>query len=165
MASYIFLGFFTKAKVGAAPASAPTVDVCNVVTNALVVTAGSATALTSMPGLYTYMYSGAAGLRLVATFKTSDATVDQQHLPSYTPTEITDYLDATISSRNAVAPPTELSIAAAVRGGTHDRTGAHRCRHIHPPGHSRLHRTYHPARNSRHRYSRARGTHRRTGAH
>jgi hypothetical protein len=116
MASYIFLGFFTKAKVGATPASAPTVDVCNVATNALVVTAGSATALTSVPGLYSYTYSGAAGLRLVATFKTTDATVDQQHLPSYTPTEITDYLDATISSRNAVAPPTELSIAAAVRG-------------------------------------------------
>jgi len=116
MATYIFLGYFTKAKVGTAPANAPTVDVCNIATNALVVTAGSATALTSMPGLYSYTYSGAAGLRLVATFKTTDATVDQQHLPSYTPTEITDYLDATISSRNAVEPPAAASIAAAVRG-------------------------------------------------
>jgi len=116
MASYVFLAFFTKAKVGAAPANAPTVDVCNVATDALLVTAGSATPLTSMPGLYAYTYSGAAGLRLVATFKTADATVDQQHLPSYTPTEITDYLDATISSRNAVEPPDTIAIAAAVRG-------------------------------------------------
>lgn len=121
MASYTFLGFFTKSKVGVAPANAPTVDVVNVGTNTLVISGGSPTAITALPGLYSYTYSGSTGLRLVAAFKTTDNTVDLQHVPSYTPTEITDNLDAAVSTRLAagnytapIIPPTANEIADQV---------------------------------------------------
>lgn len=61
MADYLFQAFFHKAKIGATPANAPTIDVINVLTGALVVTAQPAVALANMVGLYKYEYSGAAG--------------------------------------------------------------------------------------------------------
>jgi hypothetical protein len=113
MAAYVFLAFFTKSKVGATPANAPTVDVLNTATDALVVTAGSPTALANMTGLYKYTYTGAADLQLVATFKTTDATVDLQHLPSYTPAQIVSNLDAPLSDIPTVAEFEARTLPAA----------------------------------------------------
>ncbi len=78
MASYIFLGLFTKSKVGATPANSPTIDIVNIDTNTLVVTGGSPSVISAMTGLYSYTYTGASGLRLVGLFKTSDTTVDRR---------------------------------------------------------------------------------------
>ncbi len=97
MASYIFLGLFTKSKVGATPANSPTIDIVNIDTNTLVVTGGSPSVISAMTGLYSYTYTGASGLRLVGLFKTTDTTVDLRHLPSYTPTEIVSNLDSPVS--------------------------------------------------------------------
>ena len=110
MTDYLFLALFTAAKVGVAPASAPTVDVVDVTTGSLVVTAGTATALASVTGMYKYLYSGAADLQLVALFKTATTTVDLQHVPSYTPTQIVNNPTA---AANAAAVRSELAAELA----------------------------------------------------
>lgn len=76
-----FLAFFTSSKVGKTGLTV-TVDVYNPA-GTQVVTAGSATAIGE--GLYAYTLSsvsvGAEG-EYIAIFKTTDTTVDQQHIPS-----------------------------------------------------------------------------------
>ena len=114
MPAYFFAAMFKKSKVGTAPANAPTVDVIDVATNTLVVSGGTPGTLSNMAGVYTYTYSGVAG-NYIAMFKTADTTVDSQHVPSYTPQVITDYVDVAISSRNATTPPTAAANATAVR--------------------------------------------------
>lgn len=78
--SYKFKVGYTKLGVATAPAVNPTINILNVDTDALLVTAGTVTASTNMPGVKTYTYSGAAGLNLIGLFHTTDASMDQQDL-------------------------------------------------------------------------------------
>ncbi len=130
---YLFLAMFTKSKAGAVPANAPTIDVINAATDALVVTAGNPTALANMAGMYRYTYSGAADLQLIGLFKTADTTVDLQQVPSYTPQQTINHaaqirtelatelarVDVATSTRLASAsyttPPTAMAVADEVR--------------------------------------------------
>lgn len=81
---YKFKAVYTKFGIGTAPASAP---VCTVVdtSNNILVNAQAVTTLSNMAGVYLYSYSGADGLDLIGLFHTTDTTVDQQDLYSYTP--------------------------------------------------------------------------------
>lgn len=109
MPVYVFKALFTASKVGVAPASAPTVDVCNGA-GTLVVTGGAATAMAGIVGLYSYSYTGTAD-EYVAIFKTATTTVDLQHIPSWTPTVIYTNLDAAVSTRSTL---TDAQAADAV---------------------------------------------------
>lgn len=78
--AYKFKAGYTKLGVATAPSAAPTINIINVATDALVATAQATTASANMPGVYTYTYSGAASLNLIALFHTTDTSVDQQDL-------------------------------------------------------------------------------------
>lgn len=78
--NYKFKVGYTKLGVATAPSVAPTINILNVATDALVVTGAAVTASAAMPGVYTYTYSGADGLDLIALFHTTDASMDQQDL-------------------------------------------------------------------------------------
>ena len=93
---YKFKAAYTKLGVGTAPSVAPTCTVVDSDDNMLA-NAQPTTALTNMTGVYLYSYNGAVGLDLVGRFRTTDATVDQQDLYSYTSHLITTNIDAPIS--------------------------------------------------------------------
>lgn len=82
-----------------------------------VVSGGSATEIGD--GLYRYGLSAVsvsdAG-EYIAVFKTSDSTVDAQHIPALWTVGHAgiEYLDAAISSRNATTPPTSAAVADAI---------------------------------------------------
>ena len=95
---YKFKAAYTKLGVGTAPSVAPTCTVVDSDDNMLA-NAQPTTALTNMTGVYLYSYNGAVGLDLVGRFRTTDATVDQQDLYSYTSDLITTNLDAKVSTR------------------------------------------------------------------
>lgn len=78
--SYVFECGYTKLGTASAPSVAPTINVLNITTDALVVTAGSTTASANMPGVYSYTYPGDTGLNLRGLFHTTDTSVDQQDL-------------------------------------------------------------------------------------
>lgn len=114
-----FVAFFTASKIGKTGLTV-TVDVYNPA-GALVVTAGSATAIGG--GAYQYVLSSGsvtAEGEYVAVFKTSDGTVDVQHIPSLWVVGRggIEELDATISSRLATAgytaPPALMAIISGI---------------------------------------------------
>lgn len=124
-----FLAFFVASKIGK-PTLTVTIDVYNPA-GTLVVNGGSATALGG--GLYQYILASGSVTtegEYLAIFKTSDTTVDQQHIPalwvigragvedldttitsradsaSYTPARAAklDYLDVSVNSRSSHTP-------------------------------------------------------------
>lgn len=134
---YKFKAFYTKAGVGTAPSSAPTVTIIDT-DNTVLVNAQSATALSNLTGAYIYEYSGSDGLDLIGKFYTADTTMDAQDLgvvAEYTPVDtwgyftsaittagtigklIKDYLDAAVSSRATPASPA-VSTSAQISGST-----------------------------------------------
>lgn len=96
--TYKFKVSYTKAGIGTAPASAP---LCTIVDSAdnVLANAVAVTPLVNLPGVYLHSYTGADGLDLIALFHTSDGTMDQQDLYSYTPDILTRNLDERVSSR------------------------------------------------------------------
>jgi len=96
--TYKFKASYTKNGIGAAPSAA---TVCTVVDSDdnVLADADVVTVLSNLPGVCLYSYTGADGLDLIALFHTSDNTVDQQDLYSYTPDILTRYLNATVASR------------------------------------------------------------------
>lgn len=128
---YTFSCAFTKAGIGTVPSSAP---VCTVVDSAnnILANAQATTALTNLPGVYLYSYSGADGLRVFALMHTTDTTMDQQDLYSYTPERITSNLNvlpapastalSTAQWTNALA--TALAAYTAARGAKLDNLDA-----------------------------------------
>jgi hypothetical protein len=121
--TYKFKAAFTKLGVRTAPSSAP---VCTVVdsSNNVLANAQAATALAAIPGLYLYSYTGDAGLDLIAIFRTSDPSMDQQDLLSYTPDIILTNLDAAISGRAAPGSAIDLvdALKHKVESSGYDRT-------------------------------------------
>jgi hypothetical protein len=119
-----FLAFFVASKIGKTGLSV-TVDIYRNGTQ--IVTAGNATSIGG--GLYSYtLASGSVNAdgEYAAIFKTTDATVDQQHIPALWVIGRAgiEYLDAAISSRLATAgytaPPTAAQIVAAIDGTSAD---------------------------------------------
>lgn len=98
---YKFKAAYTKLGIGTAPSSAP---VCTVVDSSdnILANAQASTALANLTGVYLYSYTGAAGLDLVALFHTTDSSMDQQDLYSYTSDLITTNLDAKVSLRSTL---------------------------------------------------------------
>lgn len=92
---YKFRAGYTKLGVATAPSVAPTINIVNVDTDALVVTAGVTIASAIMPGVYTYTYTGVTGLNLIALFHTTDVTIDTQDLFSV---DINAFISATLST-------------------------------------------------------------------
>lgn len=82
--TYKFKAAYTKLGVGTAPSVAPVATIVNSA-NTVLVNAQATTALSNLPGVYLYSYSGTDGLDLIGLFHTDDATVDQQDVYSYTP--------------------------------------------------------------------------------
>ena len=78
--TYEFQVGYTKLGVATVPADAPTINVINVDTDALIITGAATTALANMPGVYRYSYTGSIGLNLTGLFHTSDTSMDQQDL-------------------------------------------------------------------------------------
>jgi hypothetical protein len=115
---YKFKAGYTKLGVATAPSPAPTVNIVNVATDALVVTAGVTTASAAMPGVYTYTYSGAAMLNLIALFHTTDATVDEQDIFGIDIDAAVVLSRATASSSVAYATLAEFQAYRAARGGS-----------------------------------------------
>lgn len=85
--TYTFPVIYTRLGIAAAPLSAPTVQIVDKDNNILVTALTAVTAVSNMPGAYYYAYTGADNLVLWALFHTSDTTVDQQDLGSYTPAQ------------------------------------------------------------------------------
>jgi hypothetical protein len=98
---YKFKVAYTKLGIGTAPSSAPVCTVVDSANNKLA-DAQATTALANLPGVYLYSYTGAAGLDLIALFHTTDASMDQQDLYSYTSHLLTTNLDAPISAVDTV---------------------------------------------------------------
>ena len=90
---YKFKVAYTKLGVGTAPGVAPTCTVVDADDNILA-NAQPTTALANMTGVYLYSYNGADGLDTIALFHTTDLTMDQPDLYSYTSDFITDLTDA-----------------------------------------------------------------------
>lgn len=97
---YKFKAAFTKEGVGTAPSPDATCTVVDSANNVLA-NAQAVTLLSNLLGVKLYSYTGADGLDLIALFHTSDTTMDQQDLYSYTPDKITTNLNAAISSRSS----------------------------------------------------------------
>jgi hypothetical protein len=105
-----FLAFFTASKQGKTGLTV-TIDIYNP-SGTQIVTAASATAIGG--GLYSYVLStnNSAEGEYAAIFKTSDTTVDSQHIPSLwvLGRAGVENLDASVSSR---ATPSQVSVEAA----------------------------------------------------
>ena len=125
MASYDLSAFFTAIKQGKTGLTI-TVDVYNS-SGSLVVTDGSASTLGG--GLYKYVYTTATDDDYWGIFKTSDSTVDMQHLPAMATKQVSSYIDAiktkvdtnldtTVSSRlptsSYTVPPTASAISTEI---------------------------------------------------
>jgi len=123
-----FYAFYVASKTGKTGLTV-TLDVYETTSGTPIVSAGSATELGG--GLYYYtLASGsvdAAGA-YVAVFKTSDSSVDQQHIPAIWITDtVLKNLDVAVSTRNATAPldSTATQSAAAAALAAYDAaTGA-----------------------------------------
>lgn len=124
-----FYAFFVASKVGKSGLT-PTVYVAR--NGSAIVTAGNATEVdaTNLPGLYSYELAGASVTvegEYVAVFRTADATVDAQHIPSLwiVGRAGVENLDATVSSRlptSSYVAPTTPPTAAAVADAVWDET-------------------------------------------
>ena len=78
---YVFPCQYTKAGVATAPSVAPTITVVDKDNNVLVAAATAVTQLSALNvGAYDYQYTGTAGLVTLATFHTTDLTVDASDL-------------------------------------------------------------------------------------
>jgi hypothetical protein len=115
----VFYAMYTATGAGKTGLT-PTVDVFEGKTQAPIVSAGNASELAD--GLYYYELAGAsvdANACYLAVFKTTDVTVDQQHIPALwaVPAWVAN-VDAAISSRlptgTYTAPPTAGAVADAV---------------------------------------------------
>lgn len=116
--SYKYKFGYTKLGIATPPSVAPTINILNVDTDTLVVTGAAATASASMPGAFTYTYSGAAGLNLIAMSHTTDATVDQQDLFGIDIDAAVVLSGALSSTSVAYATLAEFKMYSTVRGGT-----------------------------------------------
>jgi hypothetical protein len=96
MADYKLYAFYVASKIGKTSLT-PTVDVYNSGGTA-VVTAGTATEIGG--GIYRYTHTSATAEDYIAIFKTTDATVDAQHIPSLV-SQQQPLLDAAITTRLA----------------------------------------------------------------
>lgn len=113
-----FFAFFVASKVGKT-ALTVTVDVWEVTktgTATEIVTAGSATEVGD--GLYTYLLASGsvdAEGEYVAVFKTTDATVDAQHIPAVWAIQRAgvENLDAAMSTRSTLAAGAAMTLTAA----------------------------------------------------
>jgi len=94
---YKFKAYYTDSGVGAVQDPAPTCTVINMADDSKLADAQATTASTNMPGLYSYEYSGADGLDVVACFKTSDPGCDVKELASYVSEKITTNLNADVA--------------------------------------------------------------------
>lgn len=119
---YYFKFVFTKANVGTAPASAPTLTISDLVGNTQIGTGLALTALTGQAGVYFYVYSGAAGLNLVGKAATTDTTMDESEryyeatlstLASTNGTKLNQTVDLTAGQSIAVSDKTGFSLSAA----------------------------------------------------
>jgi hypothetical protein len=115
--TYTFKCVYKKNGVAAAPAAAPTITIVSTA-NVVLVNAQPVTALANMVGAYVYSYTGADDLDLIGKFLTTDGTVDEADLYSYTPAILTGTLDAAVSTRLSSADWTSglASILAAIAG-------------------------------------------------
>lgn len=113
MADYLLLGFFTASKTGKTGLTV-TVDVRKVSDNTLVV--NNASAAEHGGGLYKYTYTGAED-DYTAVFKTTDITVDAQHVAALA-SVVLPRIDAAITTRLAAgdyaAAPSAANVADAV---------------------------------------------------
>ena len=98
---YKFKAYYTDSGVGAVQNPAPVISIVNMADDSLVATAQPTTASTNMPGLYSYEYSGADGLDLVAFFATTDTGCDVKQLASYVSEKITTNLNADVAGVEA----------------------------------------------------------------
>ena len=80
--TYHFKAVFTKLGLGTAPAVAPLVTIVDSANN-VIVDAQAVTALSNLPGVYLYSYTGMNALDLTALFHTTDATMDKQDVYSF----------------------------------------------------------------------------------
>ena len=85
--------------VAVVPSSAPTITIVDK-NNNILVSAAATTARTNLPGVYEYTYSGLPSLDPVGTFRTTDTTVDQQDLYSYTQESVVTYQNTVLGSGN-----------------------------------------------------------------
>jgi len=98
VADYKFYGFFVASKVGKTGLTV-TVDVYD---SAGVAQATGAAATEVGGGLYTYTHTDATDGDYVAVFKTSDTSVDAQHIPALAAKQISAYIDAAVSTRSTL---------------------------------------------------------------
>jgi len=94
---YKFKAYFTDAGVGTVQDPAPTCTVINMADDSKLANAQATTASANMPGLYSYEYSGADGLDVVAFFATTDTGCDVKQLASYVSEKITTNLNADVA--------------------------------------------------------------------
>ena len=94
---YKFKAYYTDAGVGTAQDPAPVCTVINMADDSKLADAQATTASTNMPGLYSYEYSGADGLDVVAFFATTDTGCDVKQLASYVSEKITTNLNADVA--------------------------------------------------------------------
>lgn len=89
MTDFKFYAFYTSSKQGV-PALTPTVDVYDG-SGTLIVNSDPAIEIGG--GLYSYIHSSSSHDDFVAIFKTSDTSVDMQHLPSLAAQQISELPD------------------------------------------------------------------------
>lgn len=101
MADYLFGFFFTSAKQGKGGITA-TVNVINVASDALVVTAQPTNVSVNCPGVHTYRAIGLPDGDYIAVASTTDGTVDSKDVPAIARKQIESYLDDNISHIDTV---------------------------------------------------------------
>jgi hypothetical protein len=116
MADYRFYAFFTALKVGKTGITVT----CDVYDSAGVSQVSGAAVVAIGGGLYTYTHTDATPDDYAAIFKTSDATVDFQHVPALAVKQVSLYVDAAVSSR-AVAG--DVTSGLTSQGYTTTRAG------------------------------------------
>ncbi len=104
--AYYFAALYKKNGVGTAPSSTPTITIRDTTNGSTVATAQAMSAVTGLTGMYSYSYSGADGLRLLAVTTTTDTTMDETDIgltPEISDTIFTN-LNGTISGLGARLP-------------------------------------------------------------
>jgi hypothetical protein len=96
--TYKFKVTYTRLGVSASPTSAPTIDIVDTDADTKLITAGSTVSKTNLIGYYEREYNGADSLDLVGLFHTTDTTIDQQDLTSYTSDILTTNLNTPVGS-------------------------------------------------------------------